>query len=80
VLDAGKCMALAGSGREENRNSTYPMLMQPSGLTVAGHTLLVADSESSSVRAISLTVSDGSGKGGEKDPLVSCKRNECSLF
>ena len=68
-----------GSGDEENRNNSYPeraAFAQPSGLAIspsgALNTLFVADSESSTIRAISLK--DGSVKGlvgGDRDPRVS---------
>ncbi|XP_061089141.1 NHL repeat-containing protein 2 [Conger conger] len=73
----GTCVRFAGSGNEENRNNAYPHkagLAQPSGLTVApaepGSCLYVADSESSTVRSVSLK--DGAVKhlvGGERDPM-----------
>lgn len=71
-------MRFAGSGNEENRNNAYPVkagLAQPSGLTSATEEpwscLFIADSESSTIRSLSL--SDGAVKhvvGGERDPLV----------
>ena len=65
----------AGNGKEENRNNSYPLkagFAQPSGLAYSeGERLLfVADSESSSIRSIS--VKDGAVKnivGGSIDPL-----------
>ena len=76
---AGTCLRLAGSGAEENRNNSYPhkaSFAQPSGITLAveknSRCLYVADSESSSVRAIDL--STGATKavvGAERDPTVS---------
>lgn len=73
----GECVRFAGSGNEENRNNAYPHkagLAQPSGLTCASKEpwscLFVADSESSTIRSLSL--SDGAVKhvvGGERDPL-----------
>ena len=80
-LKAGQCIRLAGSGAEENRNNSYPAkaaFAQPSGLCYAilpntkEPVLFVADSESSSVRQVSLK--DGSVKGvvgGDRDPSVS---------
>ena len=73
-------MAFAGSGREENRNNSYRHkagFAQPSGVDVgmdaAGRPhLYVADSESSTIRSVSLT--DGAVRalvGGERDPTVS---------
>ncbi|TSK14751.1 NHL repeat-containing protein 2 [Bagarius yarrelli] len=73
----GECVRFAGSGNEENRNNAYPHkagLAQPSGLTCAleqpWRCLFIADSESSTIRSLSL--SDGAVKhvvGGERDPL-----------
>ncbi|KAM9462167.1 NHL repeat-containing protein 2 [Clarias gariepinus] len=73
----GECVRFAGSGNEENRNNAYPHkagLAQPSGLTCAPeepwNCLFIADSESSTIRSLSL--SDGAVKhvvGGERDPL-----------
>jgi len=77
---AGTCLRFAGSGSEENRNNSYPekaAFAQPSGITLSSNpavnALYVADSESSSIRCISLK--DGSVKafvGGERDPMVRC--------
>ncbi|KAF3704389.1 NHL repeat-containing protein 2 [Channa argus] len=74
---AGVCMRWAGSGNEENRNNAYPhkaSFAQPSGLALASQEpwscLYVADSESSTIRTLSLK--DGAVKllvGGERDPL-----------
>lgn len=60
----GSCVAVVGSGREENRNNHYPMsagLAQPSGLTYGppnnvqqAGCIYVADSESSTIRQIDL--------------------------
>ncbi|XP_070608773.1 NHL repeat-containing protein 2 isoform X2 [Erythrolamprus reginae] len=76
-LKKGTCLRFAGSGNEENRNNAYPHkagFAQPSGLSVAAedpwNCLFVADSESSTVRTISLK--DGTVKnlvGGERDPM-----------
>ncbi|XP_036428601.1 NHL repeat-containing protein 2 [Colossoma macropomum] len=73
----GTCVRFAGSGNEENRNNAYPHkagLAQPSGLALAPsqpwNCLFIADSESSTIRSLSL--SDGAVKhvvGGERDPL-----------
>lgn len=72
-------MRFAGSGNEENRNNAYPHkagLAQPSGLALAQtepwECLFIADSESSTIRSLSLK--DGAVKhvvGGERDPMVS---------
>jgi len=77
-MAAGSCFAIAGSGKEENRNTSYPMkacFAQPSGLSFDSTTgtLYVADAESSSVRK--LCGPDGAVKnvvGGALDP--------CDLF
>nr|XP_048712109.1 NHL repeat-containing protein 2 isoform X2 [Caretta caretta] len=76
-LKKGTCLRFAGSGNEENRNNAYPhkaAFAQPSGLSLASeepwNCIFVADSESSTVRTISLK--DGAVKhlvGGERDPL-----------
>ncbi|XP_077992796.1 NHL repeat-containing protein 2-like [Glandiceps talaboti] len=73
----GSCLRFAGSGNEENRNNSYPhkaAFAQPSGLCIATeekhNCLYVADSESSSVRTVSLK--DGATKGvvgGAMDPM-----------
>ncbi|KAK3529554.1 hypothetical protein QTP70_031972, partial [Hemibagrus guttatus] len=75
----GECVRFAGSGNEENRNNAYPHkagLAQPSGLTSAPEEpwscLFIADSESSTIRSLSLK--DGAVKhvvGGERDPLIT---------
>ena len=71
--EAGSWASVVGSGREENRNNSYPAkagLAQPSGLATDGHSwLYLADSESSTVRRVSL--GDGAVTnvaGGERDP------------
>lgn len=71
------CMNYAGTGKEENRNNSYPhraSFAQPSGLTFASEEpyscMFVADSESSSIRSIKFK--DGAVKGvvgGERDPM-----------
>ncbi|XP_060027232.1 NHL repeat-containing protein 2 isoform X2 [Erinaceus europaeus] len=76
-LQKGTCLRFAGSGNEENRNNAYPHkagFAQPSGLSLASedpwNCLFVADSESSTVRTVSLK--DGAVKhlvGGERDPM-----------
>lgn len=65
---------LAGTGLEENRNNIYPLkasFAQPSGIAFSkkNNCLVIADSESSSIRTINL--SSGQVKnlvGGSKDP------------
>ncbi|XP_063289920.1 NHL repeat-containing protein 2 [Pelobates fuscus] len=75
-LPKGSCIRFAGNGNEENRNNSYPhkaAFAQPSGLTMGSESwncLFVADSESSSIRSVSLQ--DGAVKhvvGGERDPM-----------
>ncbi|XP_063216199.1 NHL repeat-containing protein 2 isoform X2 [Bacillus rossius redtenbacheri] len=71
---AGDCIALAGSGREENRNNSYPHaagFAQPSGLAYSPQhdTVYIADSESSSIRQLSLATGKVSALvGGDVDP------------
>lgn len=84
-LKKGTCLRFAGSGNEENRNNAYPHkagFAQPSGLSLASEDpwscLFVADSESSTVRTVSLK--DGAVKhlvGGERDPMV--KKSLCAV-
>ena len=69
-------MQVAGNGAEENRNTSYPAkaaFAQPSGIAFDRQCgfLYIADSESSSVRSISLT-ENGTVKGvsgASKNPL-----------
>lgn len=75
----GSVTAIAGNGHEENRNNSYPQnaaFAQPSGLALAPRSkeLFIADSESSSIRK--LTLDDGkvmAVAGGDRNPLVSFK-------
>lgn len=75
VYEAGTCTNIAGTGKEENRNNFYPHaagFAQPSGLTVAPEqqALYIADSESSSVRKLSLVDGKVSAVvGGSKSPF-----------
>ncbi|KAL3227335.1 hypothetical protein MRX96_048785 [Rhipicephalus microplus] len=69
----GTCACIAGSGAEGNRNNSYPLratFAQPSGLCFQPPSSLhIADSESSSIRSLSLK--DGTVKnivGGGLDP------------
>uniref|UniRef100_A0A182W2H1 Thioredoxin-like fold domain-containing protein n=1 Tax=Anopheles minimus TaxID=112268 RepID=A0A182W2H1_9DIPT len=81
---AGTCWAIAGSGHEQNRNTSYPhsaAFAQPSGLAInrVAKEVYLADSESSAIRKISLA--DGkvmAVAGGDRNPLVS-KRNPLEL-
>lgn len=73
---AETCAAIAGSGREENRNNQYPhaaAFAQPSGLALCkkNKEVYIADSESSSIRRLSLV--DGKVTavvGGDRNPNV----------
>lgn len=73
---ADTCVAIVGSGREENRNNAYPHaagLAQPSGLVVVQERKLAffADSESSAVRCIDLKNGRVSAIcGANRDPAV----------
>ena len=90
VIEAGKCVRLAGSGAEENRNNSYPSkaaFAQPSGLCFAllappscETFIFIADSESSSIRQLNLK--DGCVKGvvgGDRDPSVRTQ-NKVRIF
>lgn len=74
---ATTCIAIAGSGNEENRNNQYPLkaaFAQPSGLAICNkrQELYIADSESSSIRRLSLLTGKVTAVvGGERDPCVS---------
>lgn len=71
---AGTCAAIVGSGREENRNNSYPHtagLAQPSGIAVAQEYKIAffADSESSAIRRVHLDNGRVSAVcGGDKNP------------
>ncbi|KAK1122536.1 hypothetical protein K0M31_008987 [Melipona bicolor] len=74
---AGTCIAIVGSGKEENRNNTYPYaagLAQPSGLTVAEKQKIVffVDSESSAIRSINL-------QNGQVSVVCGANRNPADL-
>lgn len=72
-LDTGIMKNFSGSGAEQNYNSVNLLLAawaQPSGITLGEDRLYIADSESSSIRAIDLR--DNSTMtlaGGSNDPL-----------
>lgn len=74
---AGTCSYIAGSGREENRNNQYPhaaAFAQPSGLAlhVGRNEVYIADSESSTIRKLSLIDGKVSAVvGGSINPSVS---------
>ena len=73
---AGTTLRFSGSGDEANKNNSYPhkaAFAQPSGITLGGGgaSLYIADSESSTVRCVS--VPEGGAKalvGGAIDPTV----------
>ncbi|XP_076678461.1 NHL repeat-containing protein 2 isoform X2 [Andrena cerasifolii] len=74
---ADTCVAIVGSGREENRNNAYPHtagLAQPSGLVVVQERKLAffADSESSAVRCIDL-------KNGRVSAVCGANRDPADL-
>lgn len=72
----GECKAIAGSGREENRNNCYPHaagFAQPSGVTYCSerNSIFIADSESSSIRELNLSNGKVSSViGGNRNPMV----------
>lgn len=72
---SGTVVNIAGSGAEENRNNSYPQnaaFAQPSGLALnrEAKEVYVADSESSTVRKLSLTDGKITGiVGGDRNPL-----------
>ena len=72
-LDTGLIKNFSGSGAEQNYNSVNLLLAawaQPSGITLAEHHLYIADSESSSIRAIDLRDNSTTTlAGGSSDPL-----------
>ncbi|KAG5887873.1 hypothetical protein JTB14_011408 [Gonioctena quinquepunctata] len=75
---AGTCINIAGSGMEENRNNSYPHVAafaQPSGLALCPSTkeVYIADSESSSIRRLSLI-------DGKVTPVVGGDRQPNNLF
>ncbi|GJQ72884.1 hypothetical protein Trydic_g1532 [Trypoxylus dichotomus] len=75
---AGICRVIAGSGREENRNNQYPhaaAFAQPSGLALCkkNKEVYIADSESSSIRRLSLI-------DGKVTAVVGGDRNPNNLF
>nr|CAD7203643.1 unnamed protein product [Timema douglasi] len=75
VFPAGSIAAIAGSGKEENRNNAYShaaAFAQPSGLSYSSelNTVFIADSESSSIRRFNLTTGQVSAVvGGDRDPF-----------
>lgn len=83
---AGTCAAIVGSGREENRNNTYPHaagLAQPSGIAIVQEckVAFLADSESSAIRQLHLDSGQVSAVcGGDKNPAVCPTTNIFHLF
>jgi hypothetical protein len=77
MYQAGTCAAIVGTGKEENRNNSYPHaagFAQPSGVCVADESqaAFVADSESFSIRKISLMDGKLSAVvGGDRSPFVN---------
>lgn len=74
---AGTCIAIVGSGKEENRNNLYPHtagLAQPSGLTINKERKIAffADSESSAIRSIDL-------ESGQVSIVCGANRNPMDL-
>lgn len=72
----GTCVCVAGSGAEAARNSAYPntaAFAQPSGLTLRNGSspeVFIADSESSSIRRLSLSTGQVSTLcGGDRNPM-----------
>jgi hypothetical protein len=78
VQNANSCLAIAGNGEERNRNNDYPKqasFAQPSGLCLLKRTqeLFIADSESSSIRKMSL-------ESGKCSAVVGATNNPMNLF
>lgn len=86
MYPAGTFTAVVGSGKEENHNNSYPHaagFAQPSGLSVANElqAVFVADSESSTIRKISLTDGKVSAVvGGDRSPFVSHRSFVIHIF
>ena len=81
---AGSTVAFSGSGEELNKNNSYPHkagFAQPSGLAIADNGFMyVADSESSTVRAVKLdTGAVQACVGGALDPSVRAVHWMCAL-
>lgn len=78
VQNANTALAIAGNGEERNKNNDYPKhasFAQPSGLCLLrnSHELFIADSESSSIRKMSL-------ESGKVSPVVGASNNPMNLF
>ncbi|XP_077541738.1 NHL repeat-containing protein 2-like isoform X2 [Haemaphysalis longicornis] len=77
LYDKGTCACIAGNGEERNRNNSYPLrasFAQPSGISFQPPcSLHIADSESSSIRTLSL-------KDGAVKNLVGGGLNPTDLF
>lgn len=77
-VSSGTCKMVAGSGSEENRNNSYyhrAGFAQPSGISIdhTSRNLYISDSESSSVRCLSLA-------SGAVSPVVGGSKNPVDLF
>ena len=71
-LDTGNLALVAGSGKEENRNNSYPLkasFAQPSGLSWHQENLYIADSESSTIRVFNAKNGVKNVCGGSKNPM-----------
>lgn len=78
MQNANSIISIAGNGEERNRNNEYPKqasFAQPSGLCLLrnAHELFIADSESSSIRKMSLT-------SGKVTAVVGATNNPMNLF
>lgn len=78
VQNSNTCVPIAGNGDERNRNNDYPKqasFAQPSGLCLVRDTqeIFIADSESSSIRKMSLVA-------GKISPVVGGANNPMNLF
>lgn len=78
VQNANSAVAIAGNGEERNRNNDYPKqasFAQPSGLCLLRNSqeLYIADSESSSIRKMSLD-------DGKISAVVGATNNPMNLF
>lgn len=75
VQNSNTCVPIAGNGEEKNRNNDYPKqasFAQPSGLCLVRDTqeIFIADSESSSIRKMSLVAGKISAVvGGANNPM-----------
>ncbi|KAF7995026.1 hypothetical protein HCN44_004498 [Aphidius gifuensis] len=77
IFKKGTCSAIVGSGKEENRNNSYPHasgLAQPSGIAIVQSlkAIFFADSESSSIRRVHL-------QDGKVSAVAGADRNPSDL-